>query len=113
VAIQNSAYLMGDMIFSDLLGPVMQNYLDDYHQMIMFSSIIPGETSWSHQELDYRSTMSPVIRSDSIDIFIIGNFVYNVRWDWQKKFWPPFKKYHPGTWCQFEPQPMDFVGDET
>ena len=69
-------------MFSSLLGPVMEKYLDHYKQVMYFESVLPGDENWAHIELDYRNTQDPIIREDSMDFFIIGEMYYNKKWDW-------------------------------
>ena len=60
----------------------MEAYLDHYHQMLYFESLLPGDDNWTHMEVDYRNTHDPVIREDSVDFYIVGETYYNKKWDW-------------------------------
>ena len=42
VVIENSVYFVGDQIFTNLLGPVIDYFLNDYIFPIQFQSLIKG-----------------------------------------------------------------------
>ena len=54
VVVKNSAYFVGDRVFSEMLGPVMDKALDHYSLVLMLNSILPGSSRWAHIGLDYR-----------------------------------------------------------
>jgi len=92
-----------------MLGPALDKYLDHYQQIILFKSIIPGSKKWAHLSLDYRNTLDPVIKASHADFFILGDFYYHKKWDFQKEWWAPLRQYYTGHGCEdFSPKKLEF-----
>jgi hypothetical protein len=60
LSIENSAYFLGDYMFTNILGPVMNAALNHYKFMMWFPSLVPGQyDKYAVLNLDYRQTFSP------------------------------------------------------
>ena len=95
VIIENSVYFVGDYIFSEMMGPVVDKMLGHYKTGITLHSPFPGQTTSANYEFDFRNTMSPYIGEGYIDLFFLGEII------------------HPGHECTIEPDYMNFVNSET
>jgi hypothetical protein len=95
VIIENSVYFVGDYIFSEMMGPVVDKMLGHYKTGITLHSPFPGQTTAANYEFDFRNTMSPYIGEGYIDLFFLGEII------------------HPGHECNIEPDYMNFVNSET
>ena len=75
--IENSVYFLGEYIFSNLMGPIMDQQLNHYMFEFPYPSIIRGQQTWDGFILDYRNTKSPYISDKGyIDLFFSGELVY-------------------------------------
>ena len=54
IAVRNSIYLFGDYILTDMLGPVMDKFLNHYHFDFVFHSPLDGQNTYSLMQLDFR-----------------------------------------------------------
>ena len=75
VIIENTSYFLGKYIFSDLLGPIMDTYLNHYYREFLLKSQVPGQLTADFITLDYRHTRSPRIQEDFIEFDIVGDFL--------------------------------------
>lgn len=76
VIIENSVYFVGQYIFTNMMGPVMDNFLNHYMLPFAFPSMVRGQNSWDLFTLDFRQTQSPYIGQGWIDFFINGELLY-------------------------------------
>jgi len=56
VIIENSVYFVGDYIFSEMMGPVVDKMLGHYKTGITLRSPFPGQTTSANYEFDFRNT---------------------------------------------------------
>ena len=76
VIIENSVYFVGQYIFTNMMGPVMDSFLNHYMFPFAFPSLVRGQNSWDIFTLDFRNTQSPYIGDGWIDFFINGELLY-------------------------------------
>lgn len=76
VIIENSVYFVGQYIFTNMMGPVMDNFLNHYQLPIAFPSLVRGQNTWDLFNLDLRNTQSPYIGEGWIDFFFHGELQY-------------------------------------
>jgi hypothetical protein len=76
VIIENSVYFVGQYIFTNMMGPVMDSFLNHYMFPFAFPSMIRGQNTWDLFTLDFRNTQSPYIGDGWIDFFIHGQVLY-------------------------------------
>lgn len=76
VIIENSVYFVGQYIFTNMMGPVMDSFLNHYMFPFAFPSMVRGQDSWDLFTLDFRNTQSPYIGDGWIDFFISGELMY-------------------------------------
>jgi len=76
VIIENSVYFVGQYIFTNMMGPVMDSFLNHYMFPFAFPSLVRGQNSWDIFTLDFRNTQSPYIGDGWIDFFISGEMIY-------------------------------------
>lgn len=96
VVIENSTYFVGQYIFSSLLAPMLAKFTNGYQLPLTLYDMYPGQGKTSDQfVLDYRSTHMPVIGNGYLDLFIVGDLLYN------------------GEGCNLQSTPMTFKEDET
>ena len=74
--IENSVYFVGQYIFSNMMGPVMDNFLNHYMFPFAFPSMVRGQHTWDMFTLDFRNTQSPYVGDGWIDFFIHGELQY-------------------------------------
>ena len=43
LSIENSSYFLGEFMFTNLLGPIIDHALNHYHTTLWFRSMIPGQ----------------------------------------------------------------------
>ena len=77
VIVENSVYFVGEYIFSDMLGPVMDDLLHHYRYEFVFPSLVRGQNTYDVFEVDYRNTWSPQLYDGHIDFFMAGDLFYN------------------------------------
>jgi hypothetical protein len=95
VIVENSVYFVGDYIFSEMMGPVVDKMLGHYKTQITLKSPLPGQSTSATYDFDFRNTRSPFIGEGYIDLFFLGEII------------------HSGHECVIEPDFMDFVNSET
>lgn len=76
VIIENSVYFVGQYIFTNMAGPVMDSFLNHYMFPFAFPSLVRGQNTWDLFTLDYRQTQSPYIGEGWIDFFLSGEVLY-------------------------------------
>lgn len=77
VIVQNSVYFVGNIILSDIGGPIMDEFLNDYKMQISLPSPFKTESyKKSTFTFDYRNTQSPNIQEGYIDLFFLGEILY-------------------------------------
>jgi len=62
VIIENSVYFVGEYIFTNMLGPVMDGFLNHYKFPFAWPSMVRGQNSWDFFTLDFRNVKSPSIQ---------------------------------------------------
>ena len=76
VIIENSVYFVGQYIFTNMMGPVMDNFLNHYEFPFAFPSMVRGQNTWDLFTFDFRNTQSPYIGDGWIDFFLSGELMY-------------------------------------
>ena len=76
VIIENSVYFVGQYIFTNMMGPVMDSFLNHYMFPFAFPTLVRGQNSWDIFTLDFRNTQSPYIGEGWIDFFLSGELLY-------------------------------------
>ena len=56
VIIENSVYFVGQYIFTNMMGPVMDSFLNHYMFPFAFPSMVRGQNTWDIFTLDFRQT---------------------------------------------------------
>ena len=76
VIIENSVYFVGQYIFTNMMGPVMDEFLNHYMFEFSFPTMVRGQWAWDLFTYDFRNTQSPYIGEGYIDLFLHGALVY-------------------------------------
>lgn len=61
VIIENSVYFVGQYIFTNMMGPIMDTFLDHYKQTLYIPSPFWGQDTWDEFRFDYRNLFNPNI----------------------------------------------------
>jgi hypothetical protein len=61
IVLENSVYFVGKWLFSSMLGPTIDRYLNHYQLPLNLPSPFPGQTSVATFNLDLRNTADPFI----------------------------------------------------
>ena len=76
VIVENSVYFVGDYIFSNMMGPIMDKALNHYHTGVVLMSPFEGQTTKATFDFDFRNTQSPFIGEGYMDSYILGELTY-------------------------------------
>ena len=76
IACENSARLFGDVMFSGMLGPAMDHFLNHYLQVLPIKSIIKGQNAVDLFALDFRNTFDPTFENSGLLFKFVGEFFY-------------------------------------
>jgi hypothetical protein len=76
-ALENTSFIIGEIMFSELLGPVMDVYLNHYHFSHWQPSVLPGQKTKDKFTIDMRNTADPVIASGIMEMSFVGELLYN------------------------------------
>lgn len=85
---------MGEYIFSNMFGPILDTFLNHYVFSFYMWSPFPGQNTYDIFDLDYRNTQSPYIGDGFINFYYLGELMY--------------KKQG----CTIEPDFMNFSNEE-
>lgn len=77
VIIENSTYFVGETIFTHMLGPVMDDFLNHYEYKFSFPSLVRGQNTFDEFALDFRNVRDPTITAGEVDFFFFGDLKYN------------------------------------
>jgi len=91
VIIENSVYFVGEYIFTNMMGPIIDNFLNHYNFDFAMPSPFPGQTTSGEYRIDWSNTQDPFIGEGLMDLFMTGELSYD------------------GIGCEIEADPMDFV----
>lgn len=95
VIIENSVYFVGEYIFTNMAGPVLTNFLNDYQLPLNhIPSPFKGQNTYDNFALDYRQTMDPFLGQGWMDSYFLGELTYN------------------GKGCALEADYFDFMDDQ-
>lgn len=75
VIVENSVYFVGQYIFSNMLGPVMDTFLDHYRQTLYVPQLFIGQDGWDEFKFDYRNVWNPYIGDGYADFFFAGELL--------------------------------------
>ena len=77
IVIQNTAWIIGPFMFTNMLGPVMDKYLNHYQQdMYLWSPVKGMEDVKDTFTLDYRNNFDPIHDTYSVTFKFVGEFFY-------------------------------------
>ena len=93
--IENSTWLLGEYMFTNILGPILDRSLFFYRFFLPIHSLIPGNNGVDFTIIDFRQTETPVIEENYIDFYSIGEML-------------TFR----GGCDNFDPEPMTFLGTD-
>ena len=112
VIIENSVYFIGDYIFSNMAGPLMDNALNHYQTHVVLGTPFPGQTSNAAFTFDFRNTRSPFIGDGFMDSYITGELIY--RPDFTAMYHDLKEGGHGTNYnpCVLEPDYMSFVNND-
>jgi len=108
VIIENSIYFVGDYIFSNMGGPILDEMLNHYQSHVMVPSPFAGQGTRSIFTFDFKNTRSPYIGDGYIDMYILGELLYRP--------WGNFDDGEHGSTfdpCVLEPDFMTFMNSES
>ena len=57
-------------MFSNLMGPVMDKFLNGYQMLMPLSSIVNGYRDKEYFTIDYRNTKTPIIEDQHVQFWI-------------------------------------------
>lgn len=77
VIVENSVYFVGDYIFSNMMGPIIDKALNHYKTGIILKSPFQGQTSEAQFDFDFRNTQSPFIGEGYMDSYFLGELLYH------------------------------------
>ena len=74
--IENTSYFLGEYMFTNELGPVIDKALNHYRIVTPIKSVIDGFNNVDYFTFDYRNVRDPVIngKDNSATFFIYGEF---------------------------------------
>ena len=75
VIIENTVEFMGQYIFSDMLGPVIDDYLNHYQYEFELPSPVRGQNTTGIFELDLRNIANPQFTDHHVDFFMAGDLI--------------------------------------
>ena len=82
---------MGDVMFTNLLEPLISGYLSSYFLQRQQWSFVPGQRGYEWFELDVHNTKDPELKNGMMDLFFVGEVLAD------------------GERCvNFEPEPLKF-----
>ena len=108
VIVENSVYFVGDYIFSNMMGPIMDKALNHYQTGVILRSPFPGQSTEGIFYFDFRNTQSPFIGEGYLDSYFLGELMYNPH--------PDLKEGDHGfnaAACNLEPDYMSFMNSDT
>lgn len=76
VIVENSVYFVGDYIFSNMMGPIMDQALNHYSTAVVLQSPFAGQISEAAFNFDFRNTQSPFIGQGYMDMYFLGELTY-------------------------------------
>lgn len=78
VIIENSVYFVGDYIFTNMAGPVLTEFMNDYKfPLPSMPSPFHGQDTSADFSLDYRQTIDPFIGDGWLDTYFLGELIWN------------------------------------
>ena len=98
IIIENTAFFCGELMFSQIGEPILTTFLNEYRLPLdqMPSPFLgQGVDRYANFELDWRNTVSPVIKEGQMDMYFLGEIT------------------RPGESCgTLDPDQFDFMGTE-
>jgi len=76
IMIRNSVFLIGQYIFTDMMGPIIDKFLNHYHFDFYIWSPFKGQNKYSIMSFDYRNTQSPYIGDGYLEFRYVGEMAY-------------------------------------
>lgn len=76
VMIQNVTYFAGETIFSNMMGPILDGWLNHYKYTLPFPSLVRGQDTLDMFTLDYKQVRDPQFHAGAIDFFFTGELLY-------------------------------------
>lgn len=72
VIVENTVEFMGQYILSDMLGPVIDDYLNHYQFEFEMTSPVQGQNTSGIFQLDLRNVADPQFTDEHVDFFMTG-----------------------------------------
>ena len=107
--IENAVFFVGDYMFSNIMGPIMDEALNHYRVNISLASPFTGQAAKATFELDYRNTNSPYIGDGFIDLSLLGELLYKPQKDTMHSGMHGSTPYE----CVLDPDYLSFTNSET
>ena len=77
VIVENSVYFVGDYIFTNMAGPVLTTFLNDYKLPLpTMPSPFHGQNTQADFLMDYRQTIDPNIGDGYLDTYFLGEIIW-------------------------------------
>lgn len=70
--IENSAFFLGDRMFTELLGPAMDKHLNHYVFHFNQNSFVGGQHAHDSFTMDFRNVQDPYITDGYADFRFMG-----------------------------------------
>lgn len=76
VIIENSVYFVGEYIFTNMMGPVLDTFLNHYQFPFYWPSYVRGQDTYDVFSWDFRNTHDPEIFQGVADFSLVGDLLY-------------------------------------
>lgn len=77
IMIRNSVFLIGQYIFTDMLGPIINDFLNNYTFDFYIWSPFMGQNKYTIMSFDYRQTRTPYIGDGFLEFYYVGELAHN------------------------------------
>ena len=77
VILEQSVYFVGEYVFTNMLAPVIDTFLNHYKAQFYAWTPVAGQYAYSVFELDYRNTQTPYIGDGFANFYYSGEVLYN------------------------------------
>ena len=77
IVIHNTSWLIGKFMFTEMLGPVIDKYINHKRQNVVIQSPIRGQEDKADMfTFDFRNTQDPIHNTESVSFMFIGELFY-------------------------------------
>ena len=77
IIIENSVAFVGRYVFTEMLGPVMDSYMNHYQYEFSLDSLVRGQETSDKFFFDFRNTRDPNMFEGKLDFFLFGDTIYD------------------------------------